>query len=85
MQSTIKIHEQDNVAVALRDLAAGEMLELDGERIPAGAAGGAAGTSLRSARSPRAKTSSNTASRSAMRSRPLRLGSTFIRKTSKPT
>ncbi|MFE0779211.1 UxaA family hydrolase, partial [Serratia bockelmannii] len=33
MQSTIKIHEQDNVAVALRDLAAGEMLELDGERI----------------------------------------------------
>ena len=26
MQSTIKIHEQDNVAVALRDLAAGERL-----------------------------------------------------------
>ncbi len=33
MQSTIKIHEQDNVAVALRDLAAGETVELDGERV----------------------------------------------------
>lgn len=30
MQSTIKIHEQDNVAVALRDLAAGERVELEG-------------------------------------------------------
>ncbi len=30
MQSTIKIHEQDNVAVALRDLAAGETVELAG-------------------------------------------------------
>ncbi|HIF6627133.1 galactarate dehydratase [Acinetobacter baumannii] len=30
MQSTIKIHEQDNVAVALRDLAAGERIELEG-------------------------------------------------------
>ena len=34
MQSTIKIHEQDNVAVALRDLAAGETVELAGVAFP---------------------------------------------------
>ena len=84
MQSTIKIHEQDNVAVALRDLAAGERVELEGAVIQL-AQPVARGTNLRSARSTRAKTSSNMASRSAMRSRPLRLGSIFIRKTSKPT
>ncbi len=50
MQSTIKIHEQDNVAVALRDLAAGETVELDGGAFN-WRSRWRAGTSLRSARS----------------------------------
>ena len=84
MQSTIKIHEQDNVAVALRDLAAGETVELAGVAFPL-AQPVARGTSLRSARSPRARTSSNMASRSATRSWLSGPGSIFIRKTPKPT
>ena len=84
MQSTIKIHEQDNVAVALRDLAAGETVELAGVAFR-WRSRWRAGTSLRSARSPRAKTSSNMASRSATRSWLSGPGSIFIRKTPKPT
>ncbi|MEX0634160.1 SAF domain-containing protein [Serratia ureilytica] len=72
------------MAVALRDLAAGETVELDGERVQL-AQPVARGHKFALGPIARARTSSNMASRSATRSRPSGPGNIFIRKTPKPT
>lgn len=74
----IKIHSQDNVAVALTDIAAGSVVTIDNDSVTLGGISFAA-TSLHCALSRKGKTSLSTGCRLAMRWRISRRASMFMR------